>query len=150
MAVTRKYTQSIPVQLTEHWRDRVTAVCDAANVSKAEIIRTCIEAILPTMELSLGIASEEVKAALMASIAQDGELTWVAPDTEVGPVDGEGPLDLDALTKEPVEPRQKSLGQLHQEAVDRAKLAGDRAAGSFGWDPTPWMAQPLPADGPGV
>jgi hypothetical protein len=150
MAVTRKYTQSIPVQLTEHWRDRVTAVCDAANVSKAEIIRTCIETVLPGMEMTLGIASEEVKAALMAEIAREAGLSW----TEEGPVVAHGqdedPLDLDALTKEPAEPRRKSLGQLHQEAVDRAKLAGDRAAGSFGWDPTPWMEQPLPADGPGV
>jgi hypothetical protein len=146
MAVTKKYTQSIPVQLTQGWRDRVQSVCDAAQVSKAEIIRTCVETCLPSMEVALGIASEETKAALLAQIAEDAGLEWT--EDELVP-DENGVLNLDALTETP-EPAKKSLGQLHQEAIERAKSAGDRAAGSFGWDPTPWLEQPLPTETPGV
>jgi hypothetical protein len=142
VAVTKKYTQSIPVQLTQGWRNRVQGVCDAAQVSKAEIIRTCVETCLPSMEVALGIASEETKAALMAQITEGAGLEWT-PDEEGGV------LDLDALT-ESAKPETKTMDQLLAEATERAKAAGDRAAGSFGWDPTPWLEQSPPAGAPGV
>ena len=57
MAVTRKYTDALPVQLTQAWRDRVKVVADHERIqdSMASVIRDCIETALPRWEIELGI-----------------------------------------------------------------------------------------------
>ncbi len=57
MAVKKKYTDALPVQLTPEWRARVKAVADHEQIqdSMAAVIRDCIEAALPNFELGLGL-----------------------------------------------------------------------------------------------
>jgi hypothetical protein len=57
MAVVKKYSATLPVQLTPEWKARVAAVADhpAVLVGMAEVVRDCIEAALPGIELQLGI-----------------------------------------------------------------------------------------------
>lgn len=145
MAVTKRYTQSIPVQLEPEWRDRVQAACDTAGVSKAEIIRDCIKAVLPSIEVSLGIASDEVKQEVFRQVAETMGLEHFAePDDDHDA--GSPVLDLDEL-EEP-EPKVKTAVQIHAELVEKAKAAGDRSAGSFGWTPEKSIAQGFLTDGP--
>lgn len=57
MAIKKQYDASIVVQLTQGWKDRITAVADHEQIqdSLAAVIRDCIELTLPKFELELGI-----------------------------------------------------------------------------------------------
>jgi hypothetical protein len=61
MAIVKKYSASVPVQLEPAWRARLQAVADhpAVEVSLAAIVRHCIEAALPQLELEVGILNVE-------------------------------------------------------------------------------------------
>jgi len=61
MAIKKQYTAALPVQLTPEWRERVKAVADheLVNISVAQVIRDCIEAALPSIEIQLGLLSLE-------------------------------------------------------------------------------------------
>ena len=56
MAIKKRYTTAIPVQLEKDWRDRVQRVADdeRVNLSMAQVIRDCIITALPAFELQLG------------------------------------------------------------------------------------------------
>lgn len=57
MAIKKKYGATIPVQMTQEWKDRIQAVADdpKINDSLAAVVRDCVEVALPGFELELGI-----------------------------------------------------------------------------------------------
>lgn len=57
MAKKRQFDAAVPVQMTQDWKDRITAVSDhpKINDSIAAVIRDCIAIQLPAFELELGI-----------------------------------------------------------------------------------------------
>lgn len=88
--IKKKYGKSIPVQLTQEWRDRVQAVADHPRIedSMASVIRDCIETALPGFEMELGLVEPE----------EEGD-RGIPVFTKIAP----GPL--------PVEDRDRLLGK---------------------------------------
>lgn len=86
MAVKRKYTDSLPVQLTPEWRERIKAVADheAVGVSMAEVIRDCIEVALPSIELALQIRAADELTELAQEMGTYDEPAPVREDRSAG------------------------------------------------------------------
>ena len=57
MAIRKQFVAAVPVQMTQEWKDRITAVADHPKItdSLAAVIRDCIAIQLPAFELELGI-----------------------------------------------------------------------------------------------
>lgn len=86
MAVKRKYTDSLPVQLTPEWRERIKAVADheRVNASMAEVIRDCIESALPDFEFSLQIRALDEETGLTEQMELYEEIAPAKEDRSAG------------------------------------------------------------------
>lgn len=93
MARTAKLTSSLPkLAVTPELRDRVEAVADAAEVGMSDVVRDCIMAVLPSLELQLGLVEIE-------DIDEHEATDWAAHERAIPAETPAGMLDLDQLER---------------------------------------------------
>jgi hypothetical protein len=70
MAIKARLTASLPkLAVDPATRDRIQRSADVAEVSMADVVRSCIEAALPRIELQLGVVTlDDLDADTLASL----------------------------------------------------------------------------------